>query len=318
MTFKQTFAVSVSALALLGSVAHAEELPGNVQNVSTTMEAGSLTVRWTAVPNAASYNIYYSHESIIGNNGNYDDYARTTGPVTEYTFSAPPLSSESIFVGVLAVTAGGTESEGFETEASVIVPVAAMSSSSSSSMPSTTAVPMTIESAIAHSSTGVLVTFSKNLETNVSYGPTHFLMRNGSGIILPVVRADVSGRMVLIHTDTQKSAEEYSLNLLTTITADDGTSATPGEPQVVFRGFLREEMGATSSVASSRAVSSSSSVSSVPYGRNPNLPVPSETKPPQNRMTDPDDLPSSGIGLLGMAVAAGAVAGHRFRSRKKS
>lgn len=301
MTFKQIFAVSVSAIALLGSVAHAQELPGNVQNVSAALEAGVMTVRWTAVPNAAFYHVYYSHESIIGNNGNYDDFARTAGPVTEYTFPALPLSSPSIFVGVLAVTTDGTESEGFEMEASVIVPVAAVSSSSSVSAPSTTAVPMRIESAIAHSSTGVLVTFSKNLQTNVSYGPTHFLVRNGSGMILQVVRADVSGRTVLIHTEIQKSAEEYSLHLLTTITADDGTSATPGEPEVQFRGFLLP-----------------SSVSSERYGKNPNLPVPSETSPPMTQVIDPEDLPSSGIGLLGMAVAAGAVAGHRFRSRKKS
>lgn len=308
MTFKQTIALVISGVALIGGIANAQSVPGNIQHIEATYDGGILSVRWAPVPETAFYRIYYSHESILENEGNYDDFERTAGPEAAFTFQKLPLNSERIFIGVLAVSKEDLESEGFEQEASVTI---ARSSSSLSPVPSissslpalpkappalppslelapSTSIPLKIASVRAVSSTGVLVTFTKNLNTAASFVPNYFLITTLSGTMLTIVRAQVSGNQILVDTESQKPNEEYLFSLLSVIPAEDGTNVTPSEPQVQFSAF-NEGSGMASSNSFPSVQSSVSS--SVPYIKKPGTGTP----PSQTVPTNPSFLSLSAI-----------------------
>lgn len=312
MSFKQTLTTTALLLSLSASVAFAAELPGNVKNIQATSSQGKISVLWEPVPSAVTYRIYYSHESILGNGGNYDDFEQTVGSQTIYNFASMPLQSEKIYIGILAVDKDGNESEGFETEAMVEASASMISSSSSSeassvassessessessseSMPSgenptSTAVPMSIESVQAVTETGVLVTFTKDVSADAVVNAGYFLITTVSGTVLPASNTAISGNTVLITTAPQSPDTEYVLGLLTPIPAADGTNATPSEPQVRFRTPVKTEPNTPAEPGQT-------------YGRNPSLPgaiIPQPTgygqRPPQAPL-DPSNLGLSAV-----------------------
>ncbi len=284
MTFKQTFIVVVAAVSLSTGVAVAASLPANVKSVQAHRNGDTISVVWSQVPNAVSYRIYFSRESILNNGGNYDDFEQTPDAQTLYVFQKAPLQSEKIYIGVLAVDKDNLESEGFEVEAVVAsstepplqkqpsAPKDVMQASSASSTqsaatmprgenPTSTATPMKIESVVAMTDTVLDVTFSKELDSGANVTRDSFLITSVDGTVLPIENVEVNDRRVSITTRPQASETEYVLGLLAIIPAADGTNATPSESQVRF----------TSIVQSS--TSSSEPPPSVPsYGKNPNLP----------------------------------------------
>ncbi len=326
MTFKHTLALTALAFTLSAGIAVAATLPGNVTNVQAQVGNNGMTVQWSPVSGATAYRVYFSHESILDNGGNYDDFEQTPDAQTTYVFKSAPLTSTKIYVAVLAVDSAGNESEGFETEASVDVlsassslssSVATVSSSTKSpqassranpSMPSgqnptSTAVPMGIESVRVLTETGILVTFTKQLDPRSNVEAGDFLITTTSGDVLPIEKVQMSGASVTLTTQKHAPDTQYVLGLLSVITAADGTNATPTEPQVRFRTPVR---------------TGQTQVSETTYGRNPRLPNPPVivTLPPPPTPTK-ENLPDSGLGLLGIVMAAGAGAGTHLRRRKR-
>lgn len=301
MTFKQTLSLTTLALSVCTSVAMAAALPANVKSVQATIGGEEMTVLWTPVPGAFSYRVYYSHESILGNGGNYDDSIETPDSQTMYVFPSVPLTSDTIYVGVLAVDKEGNESEGFEVEASVQVPALASSSSSSvapvtsssqsntssaptmptGENPTSTAEPMGIKSVAPISETGVLVTFSKDVDARGVQGEI-FLITTLSGTMLQAVKMEVNGADILLTTEVMPPDTEYILGLISTVPAVDGTNATPTEPQVHF----------------TTQAKSSSSTPSENYGRNPNIPGPPGNTPTGNQTHVPTDPAHLGLSAV--------------------
>ncbi len=283
MTFKQKLTVGLAVFAVSSGIVMAAA-PGNVQNVTATLEGGQLQVSWYPVPGAVSYNIYYSHESILENGGDYDDFEHTTGPQTAYVFKSMPQASGTVYIGVLAVDAAGVESDGFETEASAYIGDAlppepgAASTVSGTVMPGTmpsgenptsTAVPMTVVSVQPVSSTGVVVTFTKNVRPQASINPAFFLITDTGGTIVQITDVTFSGPNVLLETKPQEPTRAYVVSVLLPIPADDGTNATASTtPRIQFAGF-GTMMASSSSVASSQQSSSSAPSSDPRFGTNP-------------------------------------------------
>jgi len=186
MPSKQIFTLALAVTALTAQVAFAAGTPSNVQNIQARLLGEALTVTWAPVAGAQFYRIYYSHESILSNQGNYDDFETTPTNAATYTFTKLPLNSQEIFVSVLAVDASDTESEGFESEASVRVQASSLMSSSAETstpssavpnvmpqgeFPTTTAEPMMMRTVSTLSSTGVLLVFSKNIQQDAVISP---------------------------------------------------------------------------------------------------------------------------------------------------
>lgn len=290
MTFKQTFSLAALALSLSTSVALAAEMPGNVKSVQATSGGGTMTILWSPVPGAVSYRVYYSHESILENAGNYDDFVQTPDSQMIYVFQDPPLQSEKIYFGVLAVDRNGNESEGFEVETFIDTPAPPPESSASSEPtpeqsssepteilpvqetpaeempsgenPTSTAEPMGIAAVEVISATGVLVTFTKEIDPGAIMNPDYFLITTSTGMTLAVRKVDMHGKQVLLSTDSVAPNTEYVLSLMSIIPAADGTNATPSEPQVRFRA---PPSGTPPPPAGQQ------------YGRNPELPGPPST-----------------------------------------
>ncbi len=312
MSFKPTLTFAALAMSLSMGMALAAELPMNVKSIAAHVNGDAITVLWSQLPGAVSYRIYFSHESILKNGGNYDDFQQTPDMQTVYVFKNAPLKSDKIYFGVLAVDKSGNESDGFEVETSIQTSsqssessVAAMPAGES---PTSTAIPMGIESVQAITETGILVTFTKELDAGSIVNSNYFLIMTASGTVLPAGKTTVNGKQVLIVTNLQTPDTEYILRLLSTIPATDGTNATPTEPQVRFRSPTKNQ----------------APVSGKQYGRNPNLPSSvnlngdrQASKPTNSSKPDKSTLPASGIGLLGIAVVSAAGAVKRLHNRPR-
>lgn len=322
MTFIQKTLLVLSLILTMAPAAAAPSpalasavTPPTISFVDAAIVSGKLTVTWTAPQNAddvSFYRVYFSHESIVGNDGNYDDFERTNGPETTYSFTKLPLPSPKIFVAVLAVNAAGQESEGFETEAS-IEPSSSLNSSAAPETPATsTALPMSLISVSAVSQTGILLTFTKTLATATPLSTEEFFVTDLSGAILEIRSIAVSGPTVLLSTAPQEPDKEYLFGSLQPIPAADGTNLPTSNAQGHFRGFGNQ--------------SATPEPASVPYVRNPmlgqvtgGLPVlPVEEKSADiAKPTKKKDLPDSGVGLLGMTTLAGLLAGRQMLKRKE-
>lgn len=102
----------LSALALV---------PPNITGLSASIGGGQLTVRWNAPEGGSDitvYRIYYGQQSIMENNGAYDDFLAISGDQTELIITDLPPYPE-IYVAVAAVSSSDEESDSFVEEARV-------------------------------------------------------------------------------------------------------------------------------------------------------------------------------------------------------
>ncbi len=291
MTFKQK---TMLTLALLGvPLFVVAAAPANIPHVGALISNGMLTVTWEAPSDATNidfYRVYFSHASILGNDGNYDDFERTSGGESTYTFKTLPLKSSQIFISVLAVNKDGTESEGFETEASVNisedastiapstpaeqvsdVPAAAPDARQEappSSGVSGTDMPMSVGSVGAISATGVLIAFSKQVSSSTQFTTDEFVITDMSGAALEITGVEVYGTTIILRTAMQEAKKEYQVSILQPIPSEDGTNMPTGDP-IHFMSFVTEQP--SSDMPSTETPTPSEQQSSLAYIRNPML-----------------------------------------------
>ncbi len=282
--------ITVALISFLFPFAAAAATPPNVQGVQATMTNGTVTVTWTAISDPTSisaYRVYYSHESILANNGNYDDFEQTQSIENGYTFHSIPVQSPKMYVGVLAVGKDGTESDGFEVEASVDLPPASsasstapvMSSSSSSTAPASIPndQPMIFTAVTPVSSTGVLLSFSLPIAQKQQVVAGYFLIQDQSGNVLTVSRVDNQGQNVLLYTAVQMPKKLYAISLLTNLEAENGSKILLSTPRVQFYGF---DVGTTAKPVLEESSSSSSSEQVSSSAAPEPAPAPDQTPPP--------------------------------------
>ncbi len=275
MTFIQkTFLTLSAALIPLAAAAAA---PANITQVEAHIDNGALSVSWAA-PNGDIdfYRIYVSHESILDHEGNYDDTVRTPGSETTYTFATLPLTSEKIYIAILAVNKEGVESEGFESEASVDMPAAPAVSEPEPAPEEPTAIPMTVSEVMSASETGVLIVFTKPIAENMVMEPRFFAIVDGSGAGLEITAVEIAGQTILLHTAVQVSEKNYSLSILEPVPANDGTNLPVQAETSSFLGFKSEERPM-------QEQSSSAAPEEVEYVSNP------ETPPVEEDLGPPED-----------------------------
>lgn len=275
--------VAIGVLAA-GSV-FAAAMPSNVTRVDAKVENGKLVVEWDAASDdagIASYRVYYSRESILENDGNYDDFEQTADEGTRYEFPRLPYPGQALYVSVLAVNTSGIESEAFEAEARVELPsqdipvVVDQPAETGPSDPEAEAAmqkSMTIASVEAHEANRVTVTFSQPVADSQEFGPGFFIIVDENGGILEVKDYAKDGATVTLTTADQVHERTYILGVLQRITGQDGAYIDGSAPQTRFTGFATQQTE-ESSASSAPQEASSSSASSTPvevYGRNPYL-----------------------------------------------
>jgi hypothetical protein len=235
--------------------------PAGVPNVTAVYQNGTVHVAWT-VPDESedfsSFRVYISHQSILGNNGIYDDYNEV--PASAMSFDLKTLPPQpTLYVTVAAVNEGG---EGpFISEAVVDLPRSALASSSSSSAaavslppppavvtptpapapepqplpivaPSPVAAPTLapvehlLQLLAAHSTTetGVTLLFSDPVAADEKLSAAKlFSITDASGAVLTVKDFSVNGSIVMLTTDPQKTDVVYRISVSGLTTADGKT-----------------------------------------------------------------------------------------------
>ena len=85
--------ISLAALSLL-LPALALAIPPGITGIRAQLENGRVRVQWTqATTPVANYAIYYSHQSILANEGQYDDFELVDGSVNSHLLERTPTSA---------------------------------------------------------------------------------------------------------------------------------------------------------------------------------------------------------------------------------
>jgi hypothetical protein len=178
----------------------------------------------------------------------------------------------------------------------------AAASAAPTSTPAAAPAPLTIVAIETPTDTGTLLTFSKPLQSASFISQGNFQITDTGGTALTVVSSEQLDPLhVLLVTAKQAPATTYVLRILAPITAQDGGTTPPA--------LQREFLSLTAAAAPASLPSTVIPIR--PYGRNPVLPI------PQSSATRGTRLPGSGVGLIGIFIAAGAAAGRTMRRKNR-
>ncbi len=246
--------LSIAALAALFPLAVLAQEVSNVTGIRAGASAdGKVTVQWnSAEGDVKKYRIFYSHASILEQDGTYDDYEDAPGTATEYTLSNV-LPVPTLYVSVLAVSQNDVESPYFVEEAKVelndVVPTKAGASSSAAPFPPSPTVAMessTLQllTAVSTSSTGVVLAFTHPLSIPEEYKEQAFSLRSGSGILLQVTRYRLEGTYAVLDTGLQVPGRVYQVMVHGSIAGKtQGDQLVPqesGTAPLLFTGLLTD------------------------------------------------------------------------------
>lgn len=222
--------------------------PAPVTGVQAEIRGADVVVSWEAAgSDVVSYRVYWSGESILDNEGDYDDTEETDGPVTTLTLKG--LADDAAFVAVIAVNNKGEESSAFTEEAeAVLAPDASPE--------------LEVTRVIATSANQVRLTFDHDVVLALGDPRRAVRVEDPDGKPVATVSLALDGNTVLVTTAEQR-AGKYRLTL-----AQDaflGLPTVQGGPLAVFTKdsthpftSLAAEAASSSSARSSAARSSSS------------------------------------------------------------
>lgn len=213
--------------------------PANVTGIHAQLQGGKVLVTWTPVTGQqiTSYLVFYSHASILKNNGLYDDYDTVDGSVnSDLLQNVPPV--QTLYVSVIAVNGQGEESPSFAEEASVdltggnatsaatssagiLIPSLSGGSSSAPSTQTTSSTVQRLIGAKSISATGVLLTFTLPVAVDPTMAQTAFSMKTASGDVLQMTRLTIQGNTIRIDTAPQWRNVVYSVTVGGGVTGKD-------------------------------------------------------------------------------------------------
>ncbi len=270
----KTFAarLSLGLLSLAFPLTAFAAAPDNVTGINAVLDNGKVTVTWNKVTTQeiASYRVFYSHTSILKENGLYDDFDFVSGTENTYVFTSLPRT-ETLYVSVLAVNKQGEESPFFAEEASVslrapassaaasiassaaavssVTPSVASGTASSSARMVAEAATLRLLKAEKASSTGVLLTFSHTIAPLTGGADTLFSIVFGSGYNLPVTGAAVSGNTVLVKTYPLTKGTVYLLQVTGNVKGVDAAGKPISMDPLQLPTFVQDSASASSAAA---------------------------------------------------------------------
>lgn len=266
--------------------------PSPVNQIEVEYSDNQVVVSWTKVPeqNITAYRVYYSSESILENQGAYDDFKATDGPKSLLSFDEFK-AGQKVYFSVVAVDDASVESPGFVEEVSVTVPAnidkapefqlpnrqnssdgTLSISSVSSSQSSSSVEPTTVEllSAQATSPQQVQLNFSTFITVENSAAQNAFKIVDRDGDELFITKLEINGLDVRLGTESQVKNMIYEVQLSEPI--EGFLNAEPLDEtarRAFFTGHPNGNDTKTSSTTSSQVSSgSNSSISSVASSQN--------------------------------------------------
>ncbi|PIR54395.1 hypothetical protein COU75_01130 [Candidatus Peregrinibacteria bacterium CG10_big_fil_rev_8_21_14_0_10_42_8] len=214
----------ICTLTLLSAVGNvlAAASPSAVEGISASATHSEVTVTWDSVTSdpIAYYRVYYSAQSILENNGLFDDFETTEGNETTLTFSAPSDVDE-LFIAAIAVSEEGLESEFFTTEAYVEisntpVPTAIPTPTPTAQPTNTLPTPSEEQSvrllkAEVTSPTTIVTTFSSPITVEEARAPEGLKIENAKGELLHIKSITIDRSTITITTVVQTKGAVYNV-----------------------------------------------------------------------------------------------------------
>ena len=117
---KRSILISALITLVVLPVVVITQAPAYVEGLDISLDEGEITLKWKEQPNMniASYRIYYSFESILENDGLYDDVIETGSGENEHKFP-PPEGYDEIYFAVIGVNKAGEDIDKFVEEISL-------------------------------------------------------------------------------------------------------------------------------------------------------------------------------------------------------
>lgn len=205
--------------------------PANVRGITAEMVGENVLVTWDQVPgDIAQYRVFYSHESIMQNNGLYDDFETVDGSVNSHLLQNIPQSNK-LFVSILAVDSTGKESPYFVEETEVSLEEDDFSTSQPS-LEESSEPPLSLPALVAErelrllnaealSTTGVLLRFTYPVVIPAEQAADAIVIETASGTKLNIVRYVMQGNTVIVHTQAQESDTVYRVRVQNSVTGKD-------------------------------------------------------------------------------------------------
>ena len=253
MKTKLKIACTLTFLALTGQV-FAQSAPSAVTGVQAEVSQGEISVQWDAVGSdpIEYYRVYYSGESILDNDGLYDDFEVTESAETTLTF-LPPSGMNTLFIAVIAVAKNGMESEFFTSEARLeldeepLPPTGVFKDYDESKSPEeqkpTTLPPMPVGSATARllkgtvtSPTTILVEFSASMTVDPNRAPEGLKIEGPGGSALQIKNIVLEAKSITITTETQERGTVYNVQFSEPFEGRAGQSLDTNDRSVLVTG----------------------------------------------------------------------------------
>ncbi len=245
---RKLFSSILATLALLHPLV-AFAAPPSVTGLQANYANGVISVNWMASEDltVAYYRVYWSRQSILENDGRWEDFDATLGKEPSYELKDYP-QAPSLWIGVMAVTTYGEESPVFTEEVRVDLMANAVSSSSSvSSQSSTTSQSSTssvssasaleLLSAQAVSATGVLLTFSLPIgKLSQQDAAKALTIVDASGSLLQLRKMTITDNTILATTLPQRREIRYAVSASNVLKSSVGMPLNMAMSQASFTG----------------------------------------------------------------------------------
>ncbi len=283
-------------------------MAAGVKNLHGEYSNGQVTVTWTAPANqqVSFYNLYYSQSTIIGNNGEYDDFEKIAGGKTEFTMTRAPKGE--LYIAVLPVDAAGEETAPFTDELRLALTDGSVADIGTNVPADTTSSFLALEKAQSDSATGILLTFSHPVTVPATQAKTAFTVEDASGALMPLVRLTIRDTTALLHTNSQYRGTTYIVRVQPSVTGRDATD------KLLNLDPLRSSVTFTATEGTPAPIGVPPAASSAPAGTLPATTVPQPVPP--RPIPAKNGLPSSGAGIVAVLAASGAIVGWRRMRRK--
>lgn len=236
----KTLISALVALGLLLSVPStiAQGTQG-VTGIELQSVPNAVAVSWQAPPGISvdRYTVYYAHQSILQNNGRFDDKEMTFGPETSLVLldlkNRGFTDGEMIHVTVTYTDLSGQENPTFAEEKSVKVRVPGTTSAEpheSAPPPGTTPGTVVLENAVAENLTTVRLHFSSPVRIPEGVASPYFsIAGEQTGNPVAVLSAVAEGQDIVLTTLTMNPRTRYTVSVSNQVAIGTATFVARGE-----------------------------------------------------------------------------------------
>ena len=234
--------------ALAAPMTALAEPPPDVTGIWGLFQNGEIRLEWNGVEadNIDIYRMYYGQQSILENEGAFDDFIATAGKNNSFTITELPPYPR-VFLGVIAVNTDGEESESFVEEIELDLSIGDTDgirrefTAPSPSRKEREASQQALLSAESRSPTEVVLNFSAPVRIAPEQVGDAFTIIDETGQALRIHSATLQESVAVLTTDGQVPQRRYGVRVTPVVSGQheggDVLPLDPGRSIVDFTGY---------------------------------------------------------------------------------